>query len=107
MAQKNVERRALGAHAAAAPRRGVLASFTLRSLAMNRARTVVTIIGIALATGLLVAVFTSMTSLAAALRGQVSTERGIWQIEYPSLTDQQLSTIESASPRRATSAPAR
>lgn len=95
MAQKNVERRAPGAHAAAAPRRGVLASFTLRTLAKNRARTVVTIIGIALATGLLAAVFTSMTSLAAALRGQVSTERGIWQIEYPSLTDQQLSTIES------------
>lgn len=94
MAQKNVERRAPGAHAVAAPRRGVLASFTLRSLAKNRARTVVTIIGIALATGLLVAVFTSMTSLAAALRGQVSAERGIWQIEYPSLTDQQLSTIE-------------
>ena len=95
MAQKNVERRAPGAHAAAAPRRGVLASFTLRTLAKNRARTVVTIIGIALATGLLAAVFTSMTSLAAALRGQVSTERGIWQIEYPSLTDQQLSTIKS------------
>lgn len=94
MAQKNVERKAPGAHAAAAPRRGVLASFTLRSLAMNRARTVVTIIGIALATGLLAAVFTSMTSLVAALRGQVSAERGIWQIEYPSLTDQQLSTIE-------------
>lgn len=95
MAQKNVERRAPGAHAAAAPRRGVLASFTLRTLAKNRARTVVTIIGIALATGLLAAVFTSMTSLAAALRGQVSAERGIWQIEYPSLTDQQLSTIKS------------
>lgn len=95
MAQKNVERRAPGAHAAAAPRRGVLVSFTLRTLAKNRARTVVTIIGIALATGLLAAVFTSMTSLAAALRGQVSTERGIWQIEYPSLTDQQLSTIKS------------
>lgn len=95
MTQKNVERRAPGAHAAAAPRRGVLASFTLRTLAKNRARTVVTIIGIALATGLLAAVFTSMTSLAAALRGQVSAERGIWQIEYPSLTDQQLSTIKS------------
>lgn len=95
MAQKNVERRAPGVHAAAAPRRGVLASFTLRTLAKNRARTVVTIIGIALATGLLAAVFTSMTSLAAALRGQVSAERGIWQIEYPSLTDQQLSTIKS------------
>lgn len=94
MAQKNVERRAPGAHAAAAPRRGVLASFTLRTLAKNRARTVVTIIGIALATGLLVAVFTSMTSLAAALRGQVSTERGIWQIEYPSLTNEQLGTLE-------------
>lgn len=94
MAQKNLERRAPGAHAAAAPRRGVLASFTLRTLAKNRARTVVTIIGIALATGLLAAVFTSMTSLVAALRGQVSAERGIWQIEYPSLTDQQLSTIE-------------
>lgn len=95
MAQKNVERRAPGARAAAAPRRGVLVSFTLRTLAKNRARTVVTIIGIALATGLLAAVFTSMTSLAAALRGQVSTERGIWQIEYPSLTDRQLSTIKS------------
>ena len=94
MAQKNVERRAPGARAAAAPRRGVLVSFTLRTLAKNRARTVVTIIGIALATGLLAAVFTSMTSLAAALRGQVSTERGIWQIEYPSLTNEQLGTLE-------------
>lgn len=94
MAQKNVERRAPGAHAAAAPRRGVLASFTLRTLAKNRARTVVTIIGIALATGLLAAVFTSMTSLAAALRGQVSAERGVWQIEYPSLTNEQLGTLE-------------
>lgn len=94
MAQKNVERRAPGAHAAAAPRRGVLASFTLRTLAKNRSRTVVTIIGIALATGLLAAVFTSMTSLAAALRGQVSAERGVWQIEYPSLTNEQLGTLE-------------
>lgn len=94
MAQKNVERRAPGAHAAAAPRRGVLASFTLRTLAKNRARTVVTIIGIALATGLLAAVFTSMTSLAAAQRGQVSAERGVWQIEYPSLTNEQLGTLE-------------
>ena len=94
MAQKNVERRAPGARAAAAPRRGVLASFTLRTLAKNRARTVVTIIGIALATGLLAAVFTSMTSLAAALRGQVSAERGVWQIEYPSLTNEQLGTLE-------------
>lgn len=94
MAQKNVERRAPGAHAAAAPRRGVLASFTLRTLAKNRARIVVTIIGIALATGLLAAVFTSMTSLAAALRGQVSAERGVWQIEYPSLTNEQLGTLE-------------
>ena len=94
MAQKNVEGRAPGAHAAAAPRRGVLASFTLRTLAKNRARTVVTIIGIALATGLLAAVFTSMTSLAAALRGQVSAERGVWQIEYPSLTNEQLGTLE-------------
>lgn len=94
MAQKNVERRAPGAHAAAAPHRGVLASFTLRTLAKNRARTVVTIIGIALATGLLAAVFTSMTSLAAALRGQVSAERGVWQIEYPSLTNEQLGTLE-------------
>lgn len=94
MAQKNLERRAPDAHAAAAPRRGILASFTLRTLAKNRARTVVTIIGIALATGLLAAVFTSITSLAAALRGQVSAERGVWQIEYPSLTDEQLGTIE-------------
>ena len=94
MAQKNLERRAPGAYAAAAPRRGVLASFTLRTLAKNRARTVVTIIGIALATGLLAAVFTSMTSLAAALRGQVSAERGVWQIEYPSLTNEQLGTLE-------------
>ena len=94
MAQKNLERRAPGAHAATAPRRGVLASFTLRTLAKNRARTVVTIIGIALATGLLAAVFTSMTSLAVALRGQVSAERGVWQVEYPSLTDEQLGTIE-------------
>lgn len=96
MAQKNVERRAPGAHAAAAPRRGVLASFTLRTLAKNRARTVVTIIGIALATGLLAAVFTSMTSLAAALRGQVSAECGVWQIEYPSLTNEQLGTLEGS-----------
>ena len=46
---------------------GVFASFTLRSLRKNRTRTVVTVIGVVLATALLTGVVATATSVAAAI----------------------------------------
>ena len=48
---------------------GVFASFTLRSLRKNRTRTVVTVIGVVLATALLTGVVATATSVAAAILG--------------------------------------
>ena len=56
----------------------VMTSFTTKSLRANKARTIVTIIGVALAAALLTAVLTSFTSLTDFLyRSEVATS-GTW-----------------------------
>ncbi|MBR2834957.1 MAG: FtsX-like permease family protein [Coriobacteriales bacterium] len=58
----------------------VMTSFTKKSLLANRARTVVSAIGIALATALLTAVFTTVSSLDAALLQRIVVTEGSWQV---------------------------
>ena len=60
----------------------VFVRYTLRSLAANRVRTVVTVVGVALATGLLAAVLVSVTSLRAALIAQSCASGGVWQAGF-------------------------
>lgn len=60
----------------------VFARFTLRSLAANRVRTAITVVGVALATGLLAAVLVSVTSLRAALVAQACASGGVWQAAF-------------------------
>ena len=60
----------------------VFVRYTLRSLAANRVRTAVTIVGVALATGLLAAVLVSVTSLRAALIAQTCASGGVWQAGF-------------------------
>ena len=60
----------------------VFVQYTLRSLAVNRVRTAVTVVGVALATGLLAAVLVSVTSLRAALITQACASGGVWQAGF-------------------------
>jgi hypothetical protein len=59
---------------------GVFASYTLRSLRKNRTRTVVTVIGVVLATALLTGVVATATSVAAAILGRTIETEGSWQV---------------------------
>ena len=79
-----------------APGAGVLTRFTLRSLAANRVRTVVTVVGIALATGLLTAVLTSVSSLRAALVDQVRASEGVWQLSFDYTDAEKVDELRSA-----------
>lgn len=65
----------------------VMTSFTLRSLAKNRVRTVVSIIGIALSCALITAVFTSVTSLQAGLLERTLATEGSWQVASPQVSE--------------------
>lgn len=85
------DRRATDALGHLAP--GIFTRFTLRSLAANRARTAVTVVGIALATGLLTAVLVSVTSLQAALYNQTRATGGVWQAELVNASDEELARL--------------
>ena len=71
----------------------VFVRFTLRSLAANRVRTVVTIVGVALATGLLMAVLASVTSLQEGLANQSRETGGVWQVGFPATDDAELQKL--------------
>lgn len=72
-----------GAHGARNSQpRNVFTRYTLRSLRANRVRTLVTIVGVALATGLLMAVLSSVTSLRSALIESTGRFAGIWQLSF-------------------------
>lgn len=75
------------------PSPGIFARYTLRSLAANRVRTAVTVVGIALATGLLTAVLVSVTSLQAALYNQTRATGGVWQAEVFNVSDEELASL--------------
>ena len=76
--------------------RSVFVRYTLRSLAANRVRTAVTVVGIALATGLLMAVLTSVTSLQNGLANQSRESGGVWQVEFRETDDGELQALRDA-----------
>ena len=81
-------------------RGSVFTRYALRSLAANRVRTGVTVVGIALATGLLMAVLASATSLQAGLANQSRESGGVWQLSLPQLRPGELDLLrESAGDR--------
>ena len=82
------------------PHGSVLVRFTLRSLAANRVRTAVTVAGIALATGLLMAVLASVTSLQNGLANQSRETGGVWQVEFPATDDAELARLREAAGSR-------
>ena len=71
----------------------VFVRYTLRSLAANRVRTAVTVVGIALATGLLMAVLASVTSLQEGLANQSRETGGVWQVELRETDDAELARL--------------
>ncbi len=81
--------------AAVAPRGNVFTRFTLRSLRANRVRTTVTIVGVALATGLLMAVLASVTSLHAAIVNYMRSTDGVWQESFDYTDDATLGNLRT------------
>ena len=78
------------------PLSSVFVRYTLRSLAANRVRTAVTVAGIALATGLLMAVLASVTSLQEGLANQSRETGGVWQVELRETDDAELARLREA-----------
>ena len=59
---------------------GIFTRFTLRTLARNRVRTAVTVIGIALSAALLAAVLTSVASVQAGMLERTRATEGSWHV---------------------------
>ena len=78
----------------------VFVRYTLRSLAANRVRTAVTVVGIALATGLLMAVLASVTSLREGLANQSRETGGVWQVEPRDTDDAELARLREVAGAR-------
>lgn len=72
----------------------VMTRFTVRSLKKNRARTAVSVIGIALSCALLMAVFTTAASMQSALYQRSLNTEGAWQAYVPALSQKALETFE-------------
>ncbi len=83
-----------GAPAASAPRGNVFARFTLRSLAANRVRTVVSAIGVALSVALITAVLTSVVSLSNMLIERTAADEGWWYAEAAGITADDLDRLQ-------------
>ncbi|WP_143786036.1 ABC transporter permease [Olsenella sp. An290] len=73
----------------------VFTRFTLRSLRANRVRTTVTIVGVALACGLLMAVLASVTSLRAGLLERSRSLDGVWQMSFDYTDDATIGNLET------------
>ena len=65
---------------------GIFTRFTLRSLAKNRTRTVVSILGIALSCALVTAIFTSVVTMADGLYRRTLADEGSWQVQVDNLS---------------------
>lgn len=88
-----------GANAAqgALPRRGVFWRFAERSLKLNRSRTIVSIIGIALSCALITAIFTSVATLyEGLLKAEIVTE-GAWQVELVNVPEDEIDAVHADS----------
>lgn len=82
-------------HATATPRGGVFWRFAVRSLKLNRSRSIVSVIGIALSCALITAIFTSVVTLyQGLLKAKIVTE-GTWQIELVDASDADLASLRS------------
>lgn len=71
----------------------VMTSFTRRSLAKNRMRTVVSIIGIALSVALITAIWTTVASLQQGLCQRTIATEGWWQVYMQGATDETVETL--------------
>lgn len=82
-------------HATAMPRGGVFWCFAVRSLKLNRSRSIVSVIGIALSCALITAIFTSVVTLyQGLLKAEIVTE-GTWQVELVDASDADLASLRS------------
>lgn len=74
----------------------VMASFTRRSLAKNRMRTVVSIIGIALSVALITAIWTTVASLQQGLYQRTIATEGWWQVYVQGAADETIDAMEQS-----------
>ena len=81
----------------ALPRGGVFWHFAARSLKLNRSRTIVSIIGIALSCALITAIFTSVATLyEGLLKAEIVTE-GAWQVELVNVPEDEIDVVHADS----------
>lgn len=81
----------------ALPRRGVFWHFAARSLKLNRSRTIVSIIGVALSCALITAIFTSVATLyEGLLKAEIVTE-GAWQVELVNVPEDEIDVVHADS----------
>ena len=76
-------------------RGGIFWRFALRSLKLSRARTIVSIIGIALSCALITAIFTSVTTMLDSLLTATINREGSWQAELTNMSEDQLERLDS------------
>ena len=74
----------------------VMTSFTRRSLAKNRMRTVVSIVGIALSVALITAIWTTVASLQQGLYQRTVATEGWWQLYAQGATEQVVDEFEQS-----------
>ena len=74
----------------------VMTSFTRRSLAKNRMRTVVSIIGIALSVALITAIWTTVASLQQGLYQRTVATEGWWQVYVQGAADETIDAMEQS-----------
>ena len=74
----------------------VMTSFTRRSLAKNRMRTVVSIIGIALSVALITAIWTTVASLQQGLYQRTIATEGWWQVYVQGAADETIDAMEQS-----------
>ena len=76
-------------------RGGIFWRFAVRSLRLSRARTVVSIIGIALSCALITAIFTSVATMLDTLLSTTIAREGSWQAELTNMSEDQLKRLKS------------
>ena len=75
--------------------KGVFRRFAARSLKLNRTRTIVSIIGIALSCALITAIFTSVATLyEGLLKAEIVTE-GAWQVELVNVPEDKVEAVHN------------
>ena len=83
---------------------GIFTRFTLRSLARNRTRTIVSIAGIALSCALVCAIFTSAATMWDGLLSRTLADEGSWQVQVDDLSASGAAALADAEHVTASSA---